>query len=101
VENLIVYSMLYAFAESFFFSVFILNYRPELMLTLPFVAAAFAWYLRIGMKPESAAQTPERLYQERAFLAYLIIVASLMVLAFMVDVPLVAELLRASSASGG
>jgi hypothetical protein len=51
------------------------------------VAAAFAWYVHIGMKPASAAQTPERLHRERGFVAYLGLVAALMVLAFVVDFP--------------
>jgi hypothetical protein len=57
------------------------------MLALPFVAVAFAWYVHIGMKPSSVAQTPERLYRERGFFAYLAFTASLMFLAFAVDVP--------------
>jgi 4-hydroxybenzoate polyprenyltransferase len=86
-ESLLISTMFYAFAASFCFAVFILRHRPELLLTLPFVAAAFAWYVHIGMKPASAAQTPERLHRERGFVAYLGLVAALMVLAFVVDFP--------------
>lgn len=93
-ESLLISAMFYAFASAFFFSVFILKYRVELILTLPFVAVAFAWYVHIGMKPESAAQTPERLYRERAFVAFLALAASLMWLAFAVDVPGLAVLLE-------
>lgn len=92
-ESLLISSMFYAFASAFAFALFILKYRPELLLTLPFVAAAFAWYVHIGMKPASAAQTPERLYRERGFVAFLGLVAALMMLAFAVDLPWLARLL--------
>jgi hypothetical protein len=71
-----------------------LKYRIELLLTVPFLAVAFAWYLQIAMKPASAAQTPEALHRERGFAVYLGVVALLMWLAFLVDVPLLETLLE-------
>lgn len=98
-ESLLISSMFYAFASAFAFALFILKYRPELLLTLPFLAAAFAWYVHIGMKPASAAQTPERLYRERGFVAYLALVAALLILAFAVDLPWVARMIEISPVS--
>lgn len=86
-ERLLVSAMLYAFASALFLAVFVVLYRIELLLAVPFLAVGFAWYLHIGMKPASAAQTPEHLYRERGFVLYIGLVALLMILAFLVDVP--------------
>ena len=51
---------------------FLIKYRIELLLTIPFLALLFVWYLKIGMKHDSAAQKPETLYKERAFMAYVV-----------------------------
>ena len=60
------------------FSLFSENaHRVELLLSFPFLALLFAWYLWLGMRPESAAQHPEKLYQERAFFAFCLFQISL------------------------
>jgi len=71
----------------FFLGVFLVKYRIELLLGLPFVALLFAWYLRIGLKPDSAAQHPERLYRERAFIAYVGLVAVVLTALVFIDIP--------------
>lgn len=86
-EKLLISTLFYASSASFFLGVFLVKYRVELLLVLPFLAVAFAWYLQIGMKEASAAQTPERLYRERGFVLYLLLVVALVFAAFMVDVP--------------
>jgi 4-hydroxybenzoate polyprenyltransferase len=80
-ETLLISSFFYAMCAGFFVGVFLVKYRIELLLALPFLALLFAWYLKIGMKPESAAQHPERLYREKEFIMYcglvVIVLASL------------------------
>jgi decaprenyl-phosphate phosphoribosyltransferase len=88
VDRLLISAMFYASSSSFFLGVFLVKYRVELMLTLPFLALAFAWYLYIGMKPMSAAQAPERLYREWRFTAYIAFVGILLLVALLVDIPL-------------
>src|SRR5207247_7161113 len=69
-DTLLISSFFYAMCAGFFLGVFLVKYRIELLLGLPFVALLFAWYLKIGMKPDSAAQHPERLYREKELIAY-------------------------------
>jgi hypothetical protein len=61
---------------------------------------AFAWYLHIGMKAQSAAATPEHLYRERGFVAYLALVALVIGFAFVVDLPWLRWLLTNAFAEG-
>jgi 4-hydroxybenzoate polyprenyltransferase len=87
VEKLLISTLFYASAASFFLGVFLVKHRIELLVTLPFIAVAFAWYLHIGMKVDSAASTPEQLYRERGFIAYLSFVVVVIGIAFVVDLP--------------
>lgn len=87
-ENLLLLSsFFYALCSSFFLGVFLIKYRIEFLLAFPLFALMFTWYLAIGLRPGSSAQAPERLYTERAFLAYVGIVALCMVALFFIDIP--------------
>jgi len=86
-EKLLISIQFYASSASFFLGVFLIKHRIELLVTLPFIAGAFAWYFHIGMKQESAASTPERLYRETGFIAYLTFVVLLTSVVFVVDLP--------------
>ena len=86
-NGLLIAIMFYACCASFVLGVILIKYRVELLLCLPFLALGFAWYLRIGMQPDSPAQRPERLYREWRFMLYLGFVTLLVVLAFLVDLP--------------
>ena len=93
-ENLLISLLFYACCASFFLGVFLVKYRIELLISLPFLAVVFAWYLRIGMKPNSPAQAPEQLWREHGFALYLAFVAMLVCAAFAVDVPWLHRLLE-------
>jgi len=86
-DTLLISSFFYAMCAGFFLGVFLVKYRIELLLGLPLVALLFAWYLKIGMKPESAAQHPERLYRERGFIAYVGLVAFVLTALVYIDIP--------------
>jgi len=86
-NSLLLSSFFYALCSSFFLGVFLIKYRIEFLLVFPLFALMFTWYLAIGLRPGSSAQAPERLYTERAFLAYVGVVALCMVVLFFVDIP--------------
>lgn len=86
-DGLIVLSFLFALLAAFFIAVFLIKYRIEYLLSFPLFTALFAVYLRLGLKQDSTAQTPERLFKEGALLAVVAaLVASLVVLT-VVDIP--------------
>lgn len=86
-DSLLCSVLLYAMVSAFFASVFIVKHKIELILTVPFYALMFAWYLRIGFKPDSMAQHPEKMHQEKAFLAFVLFVAAITVFCLMVKLP--------------
>jgi 4-hydroxybenzoate polyprenyltransferase len=86
-HSLLLSAVYYALASALFLGVFLIKYRIELLLTIPFLALLFVWYLKIGMKHDSAAQKPETLYKERAFMAYVVGVGALFTILLVVRIP--------------
>jgi 4-hydroxybenzoate polyprenyltransferase len=71
-ENRLLVSMFfYATAAALFLGVFIIRFKLELLLSIPLIAGSFSYYLLVSLKPESAAQAPERLYREKGLTLYL------------------------------
>jgi len=93
-ETLLASAVFHAMAASLFLGVFLVKYRIELILSFPFVAGLFTWYLRMGMKENSAAQHPEKLLGEGPFMLYVGGLTVLMGSLFVVDIPILHKLLR-------
>ena len=86
-DRLIVAIMFYAASAMLFFGAFCMRYRLELILAFPLVALVMALYLRVALKPNSAAQQPERLYRERGLMAAVIAATIVMIVLLRVDLP--------------
>jgi len=86
-EKLLIVSFFYSLCTALFLGVFLIKHRVELLVSFPFVAILFAWYLHISMKAGSPAQTPESLHKEKSFLAYALFVALLMAGLLFLDLP--------------
>jgi 4-hydroxybenzoate polyprenyltransferase len=80
--------MFYAAAAMLFFGAFCMRYRLELILAFPAIALVMAVYLNVALKPNSAAQNPEKLYREPALMSS-VVVAAVMILALLsIDLPI-------------
>lgn len=66
--RLLISMMTYATGCAMFAGIFIARYHLELVLTVPFFAVFMGIYLRIGLKPNSPAQHPERLLRSRSMI---------------------------------
>jgi 4-hydroxybenzoate polyprenyltransferase len=86
-ERLLVSLVFYATTCALFAGIFIVRYHLELLLFVPFAAGLFAYYLHLGMKPDSPTQNPEKLYRERGFVLYLVICFAVFVLLMFTSVP--------------
>ena len=71
--RLLIGMFFYAIAGALFSGVFIVRYHLELILMIPVLAGFFAYYMKLGLQPDSPVQNPERLYRERGFLLYSIV----------------------------
>lgn len=78
---------LYALLSSFFMAIFLVKYRIEYIVCFPVLAALFVHYLALSMRPESAAQSPEKLYRETLLMGLVALLGLLFVAATFIDVP--------------
>lgn len=83
---------LYALLSVFFLAIFLIKYRVEYILAVPFVIALFAYYIILSMQPESSAQKPERLFQERGLILLVVMLTASFFLLSFIDLPLLAVL---------
>ena len=86
-ENLLVSTVFYALCSSFFLGIFLVKHRIELLLSFPFLALLFTWYLSISFEENSIVQKPEKLYQKKAFVAYVCFLFVLLVALLKIDIP--------------
>jgi 4-hydroxybenzoate polyprenyltransferase len=91
-ERLLASLLFYATTCALFAGIFIVRYHLELLLFAPVGAGVFAYYLRIGLQPDSPAQHPETLYRERGFFAYMLAATILFILLMFTSVPALYEL---------
>jgi 4-hydroxybenzoate polyprenyltransferase len=91
-DTLTVSCFVYALVSMFMAAVFLVKYRIEYVVAMPLVAALFALYLELAMRPGSVAQKPEKLFAERRLMALsLVVVAALVALTF-IDIPALRDL---------
>jgi len=86
-NKLLLSTVFYALMSAFFFGVFLIKYRIELLLIAPGLALLFSWYLSIALKPASTAQAPEKLYREKGFVMFVGLLSLLVFVLVFVDLP--------------
>jgi 4-hydroxybenzoate polyprenyltransferase len=90
--RLLISTFLYAQLSAFFLAVFLVKYRIEFLLSMPFFAALFAAYLHVGLKPDSTAQRPERLFRERGLILVGLLLVAMLALLTWIDLPILDRL---------
>lgn len=86
--KLLVSSFFYAMCATFFIGVFMIKYRMQYIIGMPFIFGLFCFYLAIAFKPDSAAQKPEKLYKEKSLLIYLLILVVVLIALTFIDIPM-------------
>ena len=84
-NSLLVSTFFYAMTATFFIGVFMIKYRIEYLIAMPFVFGLFCFYLAISFKPDSAVQKPEKLYREKKLLAYIVFLCVILLVLTFVD----------------
>jgi len=88
----------YTVIGAIFTGVFVVRYHLELILAMPLVAGLFAYYMKIGLRRNSPAQSPERLYRERKFIVYMLGCSLILTILMFTDIPVLYDLFNVSSA---
>lgn len=92
--SLLVSALFYAMMSALMLGVFLIKYRVEYLLSFPLFAVLFAWYLALAHKHDSAAQAPEKLFREGAFVAYVAFLAAMLAVLWQLDIPSLRTLLE-------
>ncbi|MGR3762422.1 UbiA family prenyltransferase (plasmid) [Roseobacteraceae bacterium NS-SX3] len=85
-DGLLLSAFFYALTSVLFLGIFLIKYKIEFILSFPFIALLFAYYLSISLRRGSAAMHPERLHSEPRFLAYTAFLAVLLTGLFFIDI---------------
>lgn len=92
-RNRLLISMFYfASLFSFFLGIFIVRYRVELILSIPFIALVIAYYLRMTLLPHSPVQAPESLYKQKYFVLVVSMCVLVICVLFLIDIPIIPRL---------
>lgn len=75
-QSLLISAFFYAMCSLFLCGIFIIKYKIELLLVVPFLCGLFCFYFHLAFKKDSAVQKPEKLYREKGLLMYMIILAA-------------------------
>jgi 4-hydroxybenzoate polyprenyltransferase len=92
-QSLLLSAFCYALTCTFLLGIFLIKYRVEYILSFPFLAILFVYYFSIALKDDPVAQTPEKLYQEKGFVAYTLFLVLLFVALTLIDMPVLEILL--------
>ena len=92
-EILLNYSFFFALCTVFFLGIFLIKYKIELLIFVPFLAGLFCWYFHVSLKADSAAQKPEKLYREKAMMLYVLFLVVMFSACMLIEIPLLHPLL--------
>lgn len=90
--RLLVSLFFYATCCALFAGIFIVRYHLELILFSPFAAGLFAYYMHLGLEPDSPVQNPERLYRQKGFFAYTLLTTAVFLLLMFTSIPVLYSL---------
>jgi Ca2+/Na+ antiporter len=71
----------------FFCGIFMIKYRIELLIAIPFLCGLFCLYLIISFKHNSSAQKPEKLFKEKWLMIYMMFFLVLLTVLLFVSIP--------------
>lgn len=69
---LITISFFYAMVSIFLIGIFLIKYKIELLLFMPFLIGLYCYYFYLSFEKDSAVQKPEKLYKEKYLMIYCI-----------------------------
>lgn len=92
-HSLLLSAVFYALLSVFLCGTFLIKYKIELLLTIPFLCGLFCYYIILSFKQDSAVQSPEKLYKEKKLLILLILYFTLFTVLLFIDIPFLNKLL--------
>ena len=79
-KKLLASSIFYALSSTFCLGVFLIKYRIEYLICIPFIFLLFAYYSAMSLDNDSAAQKPEKLYKEKKLMLLVLLIIILFII---------------------
>jgi 4-hydroxybenzoate polyprenyltransferase len=86
-KRLLLCCFFYAMISLFFCGIFLIKYKVDLILAIPFLCGLFCVYLNLCYMDDSSAQKPEKLYREKPLMFYILFLIVLVVVLMNVKIP--------------
>ena len=99
-DRLLISIVFYSSTFAFFSGVFLIKYRVELILAIPFYAGFMSFYIYLGLLPDSPAQHPESLFKHKVFTTYSGIIVVITAICFFLRVPWLGQLFESTIPAG-
>lgn len=90
-ETLSTFMILWLMVFNLSFGIFIVRVEPAVVVISPFLIIFFTWFWWLSHKPDSIVKEPERIFEERRFFVYSVLLTIVFVTVFMFgsEIPLV------------
>lgn len=95
-SSLVTSCLVYAQGFAFMMAIFLLKYRIEYLVVVPFLVALFASYMKLALAPDSAAARPEELMRKPAMLLGAALTMALFGILTFIDLPWLASFTSSS-----
>lgn len=86
-KSLLTSAFFYAMCSIFFIGIFLIKYRIELIISIPFIIGLFCYYFYISFANDSVVQKPEKLYKEKGLILYCIFLVIIFIILMNVRIP--------------
>jgi decaprenyl-phosphate phosphoribosyltransferase len=93
-ERLLISIIFYTTAFGLFGGIFLIRYRMELIIGVPFLAGFMAMYMRLAFQDNSPVQYPEKLYKQKGLMAYAFLTALVLITCLIIRIPQLSRLLE-------
>lgn len=86
--SLLLSAFFYALCSFFLCGIFIIKYKIEFLLIMPFIAGLFCEYFRLSFLPDSVVQKPEKLYKSKTLMIYIFMISIIFIILIFINIPI-------------
>jgi decaprenyl-phosphate phosphoribosyltransferase len=87
--RLLIFSVWTALMTAFGSAIFIVKYKPEMLLLFPLGAVLITYYFACALRPNSIVQSPEHLHKDRGLVVLSVLTVITFVILLYVEIPLI------------
>jgi hypothetical protein len=87
-NSLLLSSIFYCLISCLFMGIFLIKYKIETLISFPFIALSFIYYLNIGLQKNSLAQSPELIFKNKKLMLLFLLTVTVFLISTKIDIPI-------------